>query len=180
LLINYQASNLSTTGKVVVSPQFKHAGDFHEGRASVKVGEKLGFVDETGKVVIPPQFDRVEDFAGGLGRVAIGGNAWTPTKRHLSRFTAVGIFRRPAAQLEEMGFIDASGNGSPLSIMEVGPSCRWSGQSGGERRVYRPDRRFVIEPQFHNDRSTRLKFPVWILGEWGLQTDRQDGYQGQG
>jgi hypothetical protein len=53
-------------------PQYAAAGEFHQGRGSVKVGDKFGFIDATGKVVIPPQFDRVENFAGDPARVKIG------------------------------------------------------------------------------------------------------------
>lgn len=77
---------IDKTGKIVIQPIFDAAGDFSEGLARVKIGEKWGFVDKTGKVVIEPQFedldiedifDVTEDYAPesffqGLARVRVG------------------------------------------------------------------------------------------------------------
>ena len=45
---------IDRTGKIIVPPQYAAAGEFHQGRGSVKVGDKFGFIDATGQMVIPP------------------------------------------------------------------------------------------------------------------------------
>ena len=56
----------------VIPPQFDVAGYFSEGLASVKIGNKYGYIDKTGQVAIKPQFDEVEEFSEGLASVKIG------------------------------------------------------------------------------------------------------------
>jgi hypothetical protein len=120
---------IDRTGKVVVSPRFKHAGDFRERRASVQVGDKFGFVDETGKVVIPPQFDRVEDFAGGLARVQVGvkwGFVDPSGKIAVSpRFTAAGKFSEGRAPVQQL-------------TKEMGPRIGWFSRPGPWRNENSP------------------------------------------
>ena len=91
---------IDRTGKVIVPPQYAAAGEFHQGRARVKVGDKFGFIDPTGKVVIPPQFDKVAEFSEGLARVEIGGKSGfvDPNGKMVisPRFAKAGNFsRRP-------------------------------------------------------------------------------------
>ena len=56
---------------MVVKPLLEKAGDFTEGLARVKVGQKWGYIDKTGKVVIEPIFEKVRDFRNGLSPVKI-------------------------------------------------------------------------------------------------------------
>jgi len=46
-----------------------YAGNFHNGLAKVKIGDKWGFVDKKGKMKIAPQYDRVMDFTEGRAAV---------------------------------------------------------------------------------------------------------------
>lgn len=110
---------IDRTGKVVISPQFQHAGNFREGRAGVKVRDKFGFIDETGKVVIPPRFDRVEDFAGGLARVQVGGK-WgfvDPTGKMVvsPRFTAAGRFSEGRSPVQLSDYLPPLTQVTPLA-----------------------------------------------------------------
>jgi hypothetical protein len=57
---------------IVIPPQFEEVGDFSEGLAEVKVGDKWGFINRVGEMVIPPQFDRTSKFSEGLASVRIG------------------------------------------------------------------------------------------------------------
>ncbi|MDR0928041.1 MAG: WG repeat-containing protein [Ignavibacteria bacterium] len=67
---------IDKTGKLVIPYQFRWAGDFREGLASVKKdsGGKCGYIDRTGKLVIPYQYDRCSygDFENGLAKVMQG------------------------------------------------------------------------------------------------------------
>jgi hypothetical protein len=43
--------------KMAIAPQFDDAGDFCEGLAVVKAGDKYGYIDKPGTYVVSPQFD---------------------------------------------------------------------------------------------------------------------------
>ena len=47
-------------------------GDFSEGFAAVKVGNKWGFMNRNGEYSIPPKFDEVGFFSEGLAAVKVG------------------------------------------------------------------------------------------------------------
>ena len=103
--------------KVVIKPQFINAGDFHNGRAVVYLGNKAGFIDTTGRVVIPCQFDNASAFSEGVaaievnkkfGYVDMSGNVIVP-----HRFDSAMDFSEGLAAVQEngsWGFIDKTGN----------------------------------------------------------------------
>lgn len=63
-------------GNVVINPQFKGAGFFHEGLAKVSNNDdKWGFIDKNGKYVINPQFDECYPFFEGLAAF-MSGDKW--------------------------------------------------------------------------------------------------------
>ena len=66
----------SSTGLIVINPQFDEAGPFIDGLASVRIGNfdtgKYGFVDKQGKYVVNPQFSSAEQFSEGLASVRVG------------------------------------------------------------------------------------------------------------
>ncbi len=66
----------SSTGRMVINPQFDDTGRFEEGLARVRVGAektgKWGFIDKTGKYVVNPQFEDADAFSEGLAAVRIG------------------------------------------------------------------------------------------------------------
>jgi hypothetical protein len=62
-----------SAGKIVIPPQFAHAGVFSEGLAPVQKGSGLGFVNQSGKLVIPPKFDGLSWFSEGLAEVQTEG-----------------------------------------------------------------------------------------------------------
>lgn len=55
---------------VVIPTVFDGAGDFSEGLARVKVGEKWGYINKEGKTAIEPQFTMCEDFHEGHARAS--------------------------------------------------------------------------------------------------------------
>ncbi|MEP7211873.1 MAG: WG repeat-containing protein [Acidobacteriota bacterium] len=71
-----KAGFINQQGRIVIPFEFNIAGDFSEGLARVKVGDKWGYVDETGKVVIAPQFSGARSFSEGLARVQVGGDKY--------------------------------------------------------------------------------------------------------
>ncbi len=73
---------------------------FHEGRARVSKGRKIGFVDTTGRIVIEPQFDYAEDFRDGLSRFTMG-----VTRNNLSWICAgAGDYKNA-----KWGYVDRTG-----------------------------------------------------------------------
>lgn len=56
-----------------IPPEMGGIGQFSEGLATAKIGDKWGYIDKNGALAIPPQFDNVTDFAAGLAAVEIGG-----------------------------------------------------------------------------------------------------------
>lgn len=53
---------IDSTGKIVIPPKYKNAGEFSEGLAPVRENGYYGYIDETGKYVIDPQYDYAENF----------------------------------------------------------------------------------------------------------------------
>lgn len=51
---------ISTDEELVIEPRYDWVGAFREGRAEVKVGEKMGLIDKRGEYVIPPVYDIVD------------------------------------------------------------------------------------------------------------------------
>jgi hypothetical protein len=60
---------MTSSGSVVIQPQFDAGTEFSEGLASVRVGDKWGCIDEAGAMVIAPQFDQMLEFSEGLAPV---------------------------------------------------------------------------------------------------------------
>lgn len=66
---------IDVTGKVIIEPRFKSAGEFSEGLAPVRENGYYGYIDGTGKYVISPEYDFAEKFKNGFAKVNINGNA---------------------------------------------------------------------------------------------------------
>ncbi len=59
-------------GRIVVPPQYSYLGDYSEGRISVSVGDKVGYLDADGALAIPPAYDNARPFSEGLAAVRVG------------------------------------------------------------------------------------------------------------
>ena len=57
---------MDQNGKVLIPARYYSLGNFSEGLASAKLGEKWGFIDTNGKTVVKPQFDGVASFVDGV------------------------------------------------------------------------------------------------------------------
>jgi hypothetical protein len=64
------------SGLLVVQPEFDQVGDFSEGLATFRIGNKWGFVNKRGEIVVDPQFESAVSFSGGLAIVELGGGKW--------------------------------------------------------------------------------------------------------
>jgi len=66
----------TTTGKIVINPQFDDANSFSEGLAPIRIGDsetgKWGYINKEGKMVINPQFHFANSFSEGLAPIRIG------------------------------------------------------------------------------------------------------------
>jgi len=58
---------IDTLGRMVIPAQYYSAGEFHYGRALVRLNwnAKYGFIDPSGKVVIPLQYENAHEFSNG-------------------------------------------------------------------------------------------------------------------
>ncbi len=65
----YGYRNLET-GRTVIEPRFKKAGEFSEGLAPVKVFSKFGYINKRGEFQIKPEFDEATTFSEGLAAVS--------------------------------------------------------------------------------------------------------------
>lgn len=107
-------------GRVVVTPQFIFAGDFHEGLASVRIGRthefKEGYIDITGRLVIEANLDGSGDFSEGLAVMARGNKYGYIDRNGKSaispQFEDASAFSQGVALIKSggrFGFIDKSG-----------------------------------------------------------------------
>jgi len=84
--------------QIAVQLTYTRAGDFSEGLAAVRVGDKWGYIDRAGKRVIPPQFRTAEPFYGGLALVnrpaGAATAAWKPDTGYIDR-TGTFIWKYP-------------------------------------------------------------------------------------
>lgn len=62
-----------STGKVVIEPRFKDAGEFSNGLAYIQIMKKYGYIDTNGEIKIKPQFIDAKDFSQKLAAVKVEG-----------------------------------------------------------------------------------------------------------
>ncbi len=63
---------VNSSGNPQFNATYEDVGDFSEGLAEVKIGEKSGYIDRSGTLVIPPQFEGAHRFQEGLACVGVG------------------------------------------------------------------------------------------------------------
>lgn len=56
---NSQSGYIDKSGTWAIPPRL-HSGDFQDGLAATRVGDKLGFIDRSGAIRMPPQFSYVD------------------------------------------------------------------------------------------------------------------------
>jgi len=113
---NEKFGYMDQSGHVVVSPQYKLASDFINGRAAVFNG-KWGFIDTTGELVIQDKYDEVGFFTSDLAPVKMEGkfgyidkigNVVVPLQ-----YSKTSSFLNRVATVQKdhhMGLIDTTGN----------------------------------------------------------------------
>lgn len=52
---------------------WESVGDFHYGRAKVRIGDYWGFLDKQGQIIIPASYEQAEDFSGLAAKVQTNG-----------------------------------------------------------------------------------------------------------
>lgn len=159
---------IDSTGQVVVEPRFDNAYPFFGGRATIKVGERSGFIDHNGKE-IEGRFVQVSSFYEGraFGKgddfqwrmIDLDGNLITSDS-----FGSVGNFSEELAAFssrnhtKQMGFINREGQ-VVLKLYGIHPDTEGYGFRGGLARVYA--RSPFYWHQFLNPRS-------WGKKSWGF------------
>lgn len=72
---------IDQTGKEVINPQFKSAGQFSEGLAAVRLNGTYGYIDKLGSFIIKPQYDFALPFQSGQAKVFLGGKPFFIDKK---------------------------------------------------------------------------------------------------
>lgn len=117
--VNGKHGFIDRNGQIVIDPQFEAVGDFSEGLARYKKGEKWGFIDRLGRVVIKPRFLWAHDFSEGLARVQIFGPIFRARRSigFINKRGAIAI--RP--QFDELRGVHENANGfhQGLAMIEL-------------------------------------------------------------
>ena len=113
-LIPYRQGNLwgyaDPDKQLVIKPEYDEANPFYEGYASVKKGEKYGYINKAGKVVIPFKFFSARSFRFGYFEKAGNKNATADDENNQKTVLFAG------ASLQTDGYeicIDTKGNRMP-------------------------------------------------------------------
>jgi hypothetical protein len=138
---------IDKSGKVALSAkQWRDAGDFSEGLASVRAvvtdnsvylgyqNEKYGYVDRTGKFVIAPRFDRVEKFSEGRALFFQGG-----------KNPGYGFVDLKGQVVIKPEYVDAKSFAESLAAVAI--------KSSDEKTIWgyiNYEGQWVIKPQFQN------------------------------
>ena len=134
---------VDTKGKFVIQPQFKLAGPFSEGRASVCPLDykKSGVINMSGNFLTQPKFDWIGHFSEGLAAYRIGSE-----KGYIDRFGNV-IFSLPpdANYLGEFheGLAEVFIGGSSTKFDDD-----WQARDDAKGGFIDKTGKFVIKPQF--------------------------------
>ena len=115
--VNGKLGFITTSGNLVISPQFEQASDFSEVFAAVKIDNKYGYTDPSGTVIIKPQFDEAGQFKDNIARVSLNqkygyinklGKVIIPIEYEFASDFSEGLGK---VKIEgKFGFIDTQGN----------------------------------------------------------------------
>ncbi|WP_413160605.1 WG repeat-containing protein [Capilliphycus salinus ALCB114379] len=115
--VNGKLGFITTSGNLVISPQFEQASDFSEVFAAVKIDNKFGYIDPSGTVIITPQFDEADQFKDNIARVSLNqkygyintlGEVIIPIEYEFASDFSEGLAK---VKIEgKFGFIDTQGN----------------------------------------------------------------------
>jgi hypothetical protein len=118
---DFYYSFIDTTGKVIIKPEYKKAGNFSEGLAWVETNDhKFGYIDKTGKMIIESQrYFEVGNFSEGLAWVKLTDGKYAyidktgKIKLEPQEYFIVGNFSEGLAWIEtndnKYGYIDKTG-----------------------------------------------------------------------
>ena len=167
---------IDTTGKWLVSPQYKEIGRLSEGLVAVEKNGKFAFIDASlksaGKVVIPFKYDKAQYFSTGLAAVKIGDKwGFIDKKGSLkirARYDNVRNFKRGFAPVKiknKWGYINAQGKWLVKPVYNAAYSFTDDGLavvvSKNKRGFINTQGRFAIKPSYRRvQRFTEGSAPV--------------------
>lgn len=61
------------SGKLIISPSFEQAFEFHESLANIRLAGKYGFIDEHGGLIVKAEDDSPSEFSEGVAAASVGG-----------------------------------------------------------------------------------------------------------
>lgn len=71
--VDIKQGYIDRSGKMITPLKFDRTGDFSEGMAQVKLGDKWGYINQTGDLVIAQQYEEAKAFKDGLASVNVNG-----------------------------------------------------------------------------------------------------------
>lgn len=173
----------SSSGQLVINPQFDAANEFHEGRALVCRGHpctwwdapapdesRWGYIDASGKMVITPQYGTAADFSEGVAAVCTGDCSGKPTKP-FSR----GYIDKDGKVVIPMQFGIAMSFSEGLAQVCIG-RCQWDQTTNsydGKFGFIDHSGHFVINPQYDNAWDFKNGFAKVTVGKGD---DAKSGY----
>ena len=121
-------------------------GEFSEGRAWVRVGDKIGFIDTKGSWIVKPTYSKVKNFEDGYALVR-SEDKW-------------GIITKDGRSIVEPSYVNIKGDLSDgFRGVQVGEKWGFINEQGV----------LVIEPQYLNIRAFKNGFAAVRIGDfWGL------------
>src|SRR5665647_1669726 len=66
---NLKYGFVDTKGNVIMDFVIDDIGDFEDGMAKFRMGDKYGFISKQGKIIIPCQYENATSFAEGFAKV---------------------------------------------------------------------------------------------------------------
>lgn len=144
---------ISTSGQLVIPPQFDAAEAFVNGQAPVKLGNRWGYIDKTGRYAINPQFTDAGYFYSNLARASTE-PGW-------------GFIGRSGNWVIRPQFANAESFSEGLASACVKESNVF-GSTQGKCGFISTDGRFTIKPQFDEAGTfSEGLATVKMDGKWG-------------
>ncbi len=71
--LKYSLVLFLTSLTTIIYAQYDFVGEYHDGRALIKIGKKYGYINDSKEVVIPAQYDQAYSFWNGEAEVILNG-----------------------------------------------------------------------------------------------------------
>jgi len=164
---------IDMVGKFVIKPQYNWAGNFSEGLARARIGDKwnrwgkYGYIGKFGNFIIAPVFDDAEDFHNGFAYIE-----WQPATKPVGFSYKGQIYKTGEIKVNTESFPSFMTErfSEGLAYIDINYKFGYINKAGD----------FVIEPQFDDaDKFSEGLARINIGGKWtSYSSFCQGGYWG--